>query len=111
VARISKLVTLAVTSNRSTPPFLNSSINKDECCLLGCCAVWLLQQPTFRGNISLNVLRLPISPNVIPGSPILVTLSMETIRSSETPVLTRGTLRNIPKDGILQRGYCTFCNL
>jgi hypothetical protein len=35
------------------------------------------------------------------NSPILVTLMMGVIRSSETPVHTRATLHNIPKDDIL----------
>jgi hypothetical protein len=35
-------------------------------------------------------------------SPILVTLIMEAIRSSETSALTRATWRNIPEHGILQ---------
>jgi hypothetical protein len=56
---------------------------------------------TVRRNVLLVVLRLLIIVNVVPSSPILVTLIMEAIRSSETSVLTRTTLRNIPKDGIL----------
>jgi hypothetical protein len=39
--------------------------------------------------------------NVVPSLPILVTLMMEAQRSSETSVLTRVTLRNIPEEGIL----------
>jgi hypothetical protein len=35
------------------------------------------------------------------SSPVLVTLMMEVIRSSETSVLILVTLRNIPEDGIL----------
>jgi hypothetical protein len=43
--------------------------------------------------------------NVVPRSPILVTLMMEALSSSETLVLARATQRNIPKDGILH-SYC-----
>jgi hypothetical protein len=46
-----------------------------------------------------------VTANVAPSSPILVTLTMEALRSSETLVLTRATRRIISEDGILQNPY------
>jgi hypothetical protein len=45
--------------------------------------------------------RLLVTANVVPSSPILVTLKMEAIRSSETSLLITSTCCNIPVYGIL----------
>jgi hypothetical protein len=48
-----------------------------------------------------SVVRLPVNANVVPSSPILVTLMTEVTHSYETSVHTRATRRHIQEDGVL----------
>jgi hypothetical protein len=81
VTRIGELgTTLAVTSNRST-------LRRNTSCIY----------------VFIYFFAACVTANDVHSSSILVTLKMEALRSSETSVLTRATLRNIPEEGIRQR--------
>jgi hypothetical protein len=58
----------------------------------------LQSTPIFVFVFLCSVRRLLVTANVFPSSPILVTLIMEALRSSETSVLRRTARRNIPED-------------
>jgi hypothetical protein len=47
----------------------------------------------------------------VPSSPILVTLVMEALSSSETSVLTRATQHSIPEDAILRFHICLHSHI
>jgi hypothetical protein len=60
----------------------------------------------LRTNIRIFLRRVPkllVTANVLPISPIVLSLITEAIRSSDTSVLTRSTRHNIPEDDILHR--------
>jgi hypothetical protein len=49
--------------------------------------------------------QLLVMANIVPSPPILVNLMVEALSFSETSVLSRATLHNIPEDGIFHSHY------
>jgi hypothetical protein len=62
--------------------FVRTDVSNER--IAECCVLWLL-----------------VIVNFVHSSPILVTLTMEAICSSDTSVLIRATWRNFPQDGIV----------
>jgi hypothetical protein len=86
VTIIGELGMLAITSNRCT-----------------------LRRNTTHLVFLRSVRRLLVTASVVPSSPILVTLIMEALSSSETSLLTRAARRNIPENAILQPSLSSIC--
>jgi hypothetical protein len=52
-------------------------------------------------NIKVTRIANKVTANIVPSSPILLILMMETVSSYETSVLTRAPWRNIPESAVL----------
>jgi hypothetical protein len=65
---------------------------------------WILRRVALvRTDVSAD--RLVVTLSLVPSSLLLVTLLMKAIRSTETSVFTRATLRNTQEHGILHSHF------
>jgi hypothetical protein len=84
----------------------------EECCGSIIRVTRIGELGTTLARYEVILLRLIVTANVVPSSPILVTLMMEALRSSDTSVLTRVTRSNILEGGILhESSYVHYLNL
>jgi hypothetical protein len=100
----SNIIHRDVTPNSCTSTLLKNAVFWDV-------TLWALVRTDGPEKTSASIIRvifprrmrrLLLTANVVPSSPILVTLMMQAQSSSETSIFTTATQRNIPKDGILR---------
>jgi hypothetical protein len=62
------------------------------------------EEVKLKNELYLTLRRFLVTANIVPISPIFVTLIMEALSSSETSDLIRATRRNFPEELILFNG-------
>jgi hypothetical protein len=86
--------------------------------LLRCYTMWLIRVTritevgtTLAVTINRRCVHWLLVMANIPSSPIIVTLIMEALSSSETSLFTRATQRNIPEDTVLSMYVLFFSSI
>jgi hypothetical protein len=72
----------------------------EEWRILGCYAVWLLQEPPFRRNLATSFVRVTRIGEL--GTTLAVASNRRTLRRNTKLALGRATLRNIPEAALFQ---------